>query len=147
MANGCRRVIIPIGYRIYSLRGALSGSDITFTSANAAIVTQVVLHFSIMADTFPCMKPFLVAFDKGLDDGSSRYYAQQRGYILHSVGDDSTKPGNSQTWPDRVKTETNVEHTPIRPPTTATRSSPGDSSELMIIRKTQEWQITNEPAR
>lgn len=52
-----------------------------FTLAETTIVTQVVMHFSIMAATFPCFRQFLQAFNndfgattkmvKGADDDCS----------------------------------------------------------------------------
>lgn len=149
-------MIIPIGFRIYYLPGETTQSDVSFNGVNSSITTQVVLHFSIMAATFPCMKPFLVAFDKGLEAsnlnstkgvsflGSSRH-GHGKGYILHSVGDDSNKSGDTRLRPDRGETETNIEHTPKSPTAGATRSGDSELSDLMIIRKTQEWQVTNEP--
>lgn len=150
-------MVIPIGLRIYYLPRGLTDSDATFNGVNSAIVTQVILHFSIMAATFPCMKPFLVAFEKGLGEGSimnstkgvsylgSSRHGHERGYILHSVGDDSNKSVDTRLRPDRGETETNIEHTPKRPPNSTTKSAESEASDLMIIRKTQEWQVTNEP--
>lgn len=110
-----------------------------------------------MAATFPCMKPFLVAYDKGLEQnsnmnsakgvsflGSSRY-GHERGYILHSVGEDSSKSVDSKLRPDRGETETNIEHTKGRPVYSSNWSGEDGISDLMTIRKTQEWQVTNEP--
>ncbi|KAM3508352.1 hypothetical protein MY11210_006751 [Beauveria gryllotalpidicola] len=66
-------VAIPISYRLVLLRDALrnykhhggggGGSYVMFTLADTTIVTQVVMHFSIMAATFPCFRQFLQAFN------------------------------------------------------------------------------------
>lgn len=57
-------VAIPVGYRIVFLRDALhSRTPVMFTLTNLTIVTQVVMHFSVMAATFPCFRQFLQAFN------------------------------------------------------------------------------------
>jgi hypothetical protein len=40
-----------------------SKNDSTFEITDAVIVTEVVMHFSLMAATFPCLRKFLQAFD------------------------------------------------------------------------------------
>ncbi|KAJ4144376.1 hypothetical protein LMH87_003260 [Akanthomyces muscarius] len=58
-------VAIPVGYRLVFLRDAIRNhrAPIMFTLADTTIVTQVVMHFSIMAATFPCFRQFLQAFN------------------------------------------------------------------------------------
>ncbi|KAK8142618.1 hypothetical protein G3M48_008510 [Beauveria asiatica] len=70
-------VAIPVSYRLVLLRDALrnyqhhggggggggGSSSVMFTLADTTIVTQVVMHFSIMAATFPCFRQFLQAFN------------------------------------------------------------------------------------
>ncbi|KAM3506892.1 hypothetical protein MY10362_002079 [Beauveria mimosiformis] len=68
-------VAIPVSYRLVLLRDALrnyrhhggggssSSSSVMFTLAGTTIVTQVVMHFSIIAATFPCFRQFLQAFN------------------------------------------------------------------------------------
>ncbi|KAJ3484070.1 hypothetical protein NLG97_g7153 [Lecanicillium saksenae] len=57
-------VAIPVGYRLALLRDAIHSSrPVMFTLTDLTIVTQVVMHFSIMAATFPCFRQFLQAFN------------------------------------------------------------------------------------
>ncbi|KAJ6785129.1 hypothetical protein PWT90_07571 [Aphanocladium album] len=57
-------VAIPVGFRLALLRDAIhSHAPVMFTLTNPTIVTQVVMHFSIMAATFPCFRQFLKAFN------------------------------------------------------------------------------------
>lgn len=59
-------VIIPIIFRLHFVRDSKNTTDATFDSTEIAILTQIVMHFSIMAATFPCFRQFLQAFDSGL---------------------------------------------------------------------------------
>ncbi|KJK81726.1 hypothetical protein H634G_02988 [Metarhizium anisopliae BRIP 53293] len=49
-------VIIPIAFRLHFVRVSMYESDATFNSTEITIATQVVMHFSIMAATFPCFR-------------------------------------------------------------------------------------------
>lgn len=59
-------VIIPIAYRLKYLQEDLYASDQIFGLLNSAIVTQVVLHYTVMAASFAYLKPFLAVFDSNL---------------------------------------------------------------------------------
>ncbi|OAA69825.1 hypothetical protein ISF_03095 [Cordyceps fumosorosea ARSEF 2679] len=63
-------VAIPVSYRLVLLRDAAtrpdrhaSGPPVMFALADPTVVTQVVMHFSVMAATFPCFRQFLQAFN------------------------------------------------------------------------------------
>ncbi len=58
-------VAVPVSYRLLFLRDATRNyrGPVMFTLTNTTIVTQVVMHFSIMAATFPCFRQFLQAFN------------------------------------------------------------------------------------
>ncbi|OAQ85067.1 MFS transporter [Purpureocillium lilacinum] len=58
-------VIVPVIFRLIFVRRSLGTSDITFAWTEMALTTQIVMHFSIMAATFPCLRQFLQAFDSG----------------------------------------------------------------------------------
>lgn len=170
----CRLLIIlPTVLRIIYLKGVLADSDVTYNSVNLIIVTLVVLHYSLMAATFPCLKPFLAAFDKELLDTSKLQSpmmggsysrsrrTQDRGYELHSV--DKKLSRLSRTDPDfrlhdihhaAGTSQTNVERTAVAAGPHRRerqhmdeRSTESDGSDVMIIRKTQEWHITTEIQR
>ncbi|PWY69046.1 hypothetical protein BO70DRAFT_300147 [Aspergillus heteromorphus CBS 117.55] len=55
----------------------ISVDDTFLDLSNALVVTEVLLHCSLMAATVPCLKPFVIAFNTGWGQGShnkgSRY--------------------------------------------------------------------------
>lgn len=123
-----------------------------------------------MAATFPCLKPFLAAFDKELMDTSKLQSAmggsylrsrrtQDKSYELHSVDKQishlSRADANFRLHDIDLAggtSRTNVQG--MVSPAAAThrlnmdaRSTESDGSDVMIIRKTQEWHITTEIQR
>ncbi|KAG8423424.1 hypothetical protein J3458_000324 [Metarhizium acridum] len=85
-------VMIPIAFRLHFVRVSRYASDATFNSTEIAIATQVVMHFSIMAATFPCFRQFLQAFDSGLGattkistEHGSGSRSQGGSYVLQSL--------------------------------------------------------------
>lgn len=77
-------VIIPIAFRLYFVHRSINTTDATFDPTNTVIATQVVMHFSIMAATFPCFRQFLQAFDSGL--GATTKIATELGSGSRSQG-------------------------------------------------------------
>lgn len=158
-------------FRILYLQTVLADPDATYSSVNLIIVTMVVLHYSLMAATFPCLKPFLAAFDKELMHtskltsplGGASYSrsrrTQDRGYELHSVekrlGHLSRTDADLGLYDiDRAagRSRTNVERVAAavggrERPNMDDRSTESDGSDVMIIRKTQEWHVTTEIQR
>ncbi|KAK2592023.1 hypothetical protein QQS21_010294 [Conoideocrella luteorostrata] len=59
-------VIVPIIFRLIFVRRLVLMKEATFAPTETIVATQVVLHFSIMAATFPCFRQFLQVFDSGL---------------------------------------------------------------------------------
>ncbi|KAF5862182.1 hypothetical protein ETB97_012079 [Aspergillus alliaceus] len=62
-------VVIPTIFRLILLRRMTNKDlrgDRTFAITDAVIVTEVTMHFSLMAATFPCLRKFLQAFDMNL---------------------------------------------------------------------------------
>jgi len=120
---------------------------------NGIIATQVVMHFSIMAATIPCMRPFLRAFDSGMGysttmevpNGSTlnSKYVEDSSYVLRSIDTDIRKPHNAMLRPDNVESTTSAKGYPQVTHTVA-GSIESDESNKMIIRKTQEWEVVNE---
>lgn len=41
-------------------------NDRTFAITNTVVLTEITMHFSLMAATFPCLRKFLQAFDTNL---------------------------------------------------------------------------------
>ena len=82
--------------RLYYLRPIFFLDDATFTSLNALILTQVNIHYSLMACTIPCTRPFIKAFHGYLDNedvagtstggwSNAQRSKERSGYVLHSV--------------------------------------------------------------
>jgi hypothetical protein len=59
-------IVIPTAVKLSLLRRDLPGPDATLMSTDVVIATQVTLHYTVMAATFPCMRAFLQAFNSGL---------------------------------------------------------------------------------
>ncbi|KAB8229632.1 uncharacterized protein BDW43DRAFT_322105 [Aspergillus alliaceus] len=62
-------VVIPTIFRLILLRRMTDKDlrgDRTFAITKAVIVSEVTMHFSLMAATFPCLRKFLQAFDMNL---------------------------------------------------------------------------------
>ncbi|OCL07476.1 hypothetical protein AOQ84DRAFT_408927, partial [Glonium stellatum] len=163
-------IIIPTAFRLRLLDSTIDSADLTYDSVNLTIVTQVVMHFSLMACTIPCMKQFLRAFDTDLGhtininqksmhsftgSGKSRSQTHGGGYMLHSmsrsgeVGAHGRSVGNQQ--------DKGVEEIQLRPEKVVSRTEVGraderelheehsfysEGSERPIIRKTQRWDVT-----
>lgn len=58
-------VVIPVAFRLISIR-SFSTTDIPLNLSNVVLATQIVMHYSTMAATFPCFRQFLQVFDSGL---------------------------------------------------------------------------------
>ena len=124
-------------------------------SVNSIITTQVVMHFSVMAATIPCIRPFLRAFDSGMGysvrvkttNGSelTSKYVEDSSYILHSIDrGEPRQPAQVKLRPDNVQSTITTAEYHHREPHTAAASIDSDESNQMIIRKTQEWKVVEE---
>lgn len=59
-------IVIPTAFKLFLLRRDLPSVEATFNATNVVIATQVTMHYTVMAATFPCMRAFLQAFNSGL---------------------------------------------------------------------------------
>ncbi|OGM48728.1 hypothetical protein ABOM_002016 [Aspergillus bombycis] len=62
-------VAIPTIFRLtllYEMTTRDIRNDRTFALTNAVVLTEITMHFSLMAATFPCLRKFLQAFDTNL---------------------------------------------------------------------------------
>ncbi|KAF7595509.1 hypothetical protein BBP40_005845 [Aspergillus hancockii] len=62
-------VAIPTVFRLILIQQTTSDenhNDSTFEITDTVIVTEVVMHFSLIAATFPCLRKFLQAFDMNM---------------------------------------------------------------------------------
>ena len=146
------RIIVPTSVRIFYLRELTSASDPTFEGVSLVITTQVLLHYTLMTATFPCLKPFLAAFDKELWPAShleptvgisflrSRQGHDNKGYVLHSIDKVQNTYGSAKLSSMGATTHTDIE----RVPRVAESAVEPEDSGAMIIRKTQEWEVHRE---
>ncbi|THC87107.1 hypothetical protein EYZ11_013448 [Aspergillus tanneri] len=122
---------IAICRQIY-LNDAFSHTDLSLDLSDSLVVTEVLLHCSIMAATVPCLKPFVIAFNTGWGQGIRRngdpYYGA------------STSASQPQSHSRRDKTlNPMVSREPVP------RESEGsDNSQRMIIQETREWTLQTE---
>ncbi|KAH8422426.1 uncharacterized protein LDX57_000180 [Aspergillus melleus] len=121
-------IIISIVRQTY-LNRAFSGTDISLRLSDALIATEVLLHFSIMAATMPCLKPFVVAFNTGWGQGIKRNGASY--YV-----DSTNTASHAQSRQRRDDDELN--------PTVTGASEGSDNSQQLIIRETREWTLQTE---
>jgi hypothetical protein len=59
-------IAVPTAFKLVLMRRDLPSPDGTFNTTNVVIATQVTMHYTIMAATFPCMRAFLQVFNSGL---------------------------------------------------------------------------------
>lgn len=152
-------IIVTTGVRLHYLRPDFLTSDPTFCGVYAAILTQVDMHYALMASTIPCTKPFIGAFYSGyITSGEytakASKYAREEGYILHSsslergerIANKGTMRRNAPTLrPDAGEITTVVEHSPNVVSDEDMSMEPFDPHQ-MIIRQTRDWEVSYEPA-
>ncbi|EEP82282.1 predicted protein [Uncinocarpus reesii 1704] len=151
-AFGCRIPTIPATIvRVISIDGAVTPIDPTLRSVDSSICTEVLLHYSLMAATIPCLKPFVIAFNTGWGQGQGKGSS----YVLRNSYGESTKRisrtvcGQNLTAdhfsdePCAHATEATGEfvdnRTEIRPGTIES-----DGSQRMIIQETRSWMVEHE---
>ena len=142
--------------RLYYLSITLHSSDFPFDSTYSGLLTQIEMHYSLMAATIPCMKPFIKAFNTGYlghtvsqmggyGTGYGTGYGKGNEYVLQSISSDRgfgpTKAKSGRNLgplrPDQGDNATVVEHEPAQP----SGSMTSDGSEKMIIRQTVGWNV------
>lgn len=120
-------VAIPVGFRLWFLHQAVrKPGALMFTLANLSIATQAVMHFSIMAATFPCFRQFLQAFNNdfgattkmGTDITGSRSHENSANSYAMSNPTRSRNGGSGQTTRNH-ESDTDVETGVFRPPPTS----------------------------
>ncbi|KND88390.1 hypothetical protein TOPH_07024 [Tolypocladium ophioglossoides CBS 100239] len=151
-------VAIPIAFRLVFVHRSMDVPDATFGFTESAIATQVVMHFSVMAATFPCFRQFLQAFDSGL--GATTKIATElgtgsqshSGYVLQSLSTahddhhDGNEPREARLRPDstaQVTTEVSAQPRSYAAGDES-RSIESDGSDKAIILRTQQWEIRYE---
>jgi hypothetical protein len=84
MAFSCRLPIIPVAIlRLVNLNHDSGSTDYSWDIVLAVVLAQVEMHFSLIASTIPCLRPFLKALDTG-------YLATQAAQVDRSIVDPGT---------------------------------------------------------
>ena len=60
-SNSDTRILVPIGLRLYYIHNMLASADPVLDAVPAVIWTQIELAASLMSNTIPCFRPFIVA--------------------------------------------------------------------------------------
>jgi hypothetical protein len=88
-------IIITITRTVY-LTEAMHTSDFFLHGVETVICTQAVMHYSLIASTIPCLKPFVISFNTGWGQG----LASQQGssyYKKFGLGGNRTSSTRSTT--------------------------------------------------
>jgi hypothetical protein len=122
-------IILTIVRQSY-LNTALQEKGPPLSLAPTVIATEVLLHFSIMLATVPCLKPFIIAFNTGWGQGvagtpGTSYYKK-------------TETSASQAHPDTPNGENELDVA------MTTQSLESYNSQQLIIHRTQEWSLREE---
>jgi len=140
--------------RVIYLKTALQSPDPMLNGVDASISTEVLLQYSLMAATIPCLKSFVIAFNTGWGLGtkeSRNSYLRQSG--SNNTGKDSPKRSSNQVssrmMSPTFRTDFHQHHTFVTNAAVGERSDSIDSansheSQRMIIRETREWAVEHE---
>ena len=152
--------------RLEYIRKALSSNDWSYSHTEVVIVTQVIIHFSVILATLPCIKPFLRAFRSGSLRASASFRRESdesRATEAHTARPTLFKsksanraavavaPGKAghrqrieqwplQLWNHRNSTITTVEHDP-EDAREAKRKRSVDSESMKGITKTKSFSV------
>jgi hypothetical protein len=89
-------VIALIAVRLHFLNIEINSSDITLLSSNAVSCTQLEIGYSIMASIVPCLKTFMMPYDRQVNGPTEyRNYAYGNGtsHKLSSLASNSREEG------------------------------------------------------
>ncbi|PLB44405.1 hypothetical protein P170DRAFT_430303 [Aspergillus steynii IBT 23096] len=152
------RVVFPTIIRILFLQQTTttpaSRTDHTFTLTNSTLITEVVMHFSLIAATFPCLRKFLQAFDMHMgattnltsegDTGSSSIALKslERSPNPEIYRAMPPAPGmGTVTVVSTVSQKSQDSRGDVTP--AERRSEESDGSQRVMIRKTQRWEVVS----
>jgi hypothetical protein len=135
-------VIVITIVRVTYLNGSLRSPDPTLSTVNAALCTQVLLHYSLIAATIPCLKPFVISFNTGWGQGSQ---GKASGYVYrsgHGGSKSNTLTSGSREFPGQHAS--NAAHKSRKDRKDAADSVSSHESQMMIIRETRAWTVEHE---
>jgi hypothetical protein len=151
------RVIVIAIVRLIYLNSVDRSSDPTLAGVDANICTQILLHYSLMAATIPCLKPFVISFNTGWGLGMASK-SQSSNPQLYSENSGSppapapapapvqevvmSPPPFRQDLPEPQACVTNVEVGDHRHD--GADSIHSHESQRMIIHETRAWMVEHE---
>jgi hypothetical protein len=158
-------IIFPVIVRLHFLQQAGASPDAFFSNVRVTVATQLALHYSLWAASFPCMRAFLRAFDTGLGVTTgvptykgSNHQNDSKGnsFAMRSFTRDAT--GSQKRFSQGSRggshtTETTTSNNNIDAATKEQERSNrvgriseegSESSRRAIISRTVEWKITYE---
>jgi hypothetical protein len=89
--------VLPVAFKLALLRSDLPSPDSTFNTTKVVIATQVTMHYTVMAATFPCMRAFLQAFNSGLGGTTGLTNAAVYGSAAYAAGSKGSRFGRSKS--------------------------------------------------
>ncbi|EPS28573.1 hypothetical protein PDE_03519 [Penicillium oxalicum 114-2] len=127
--------IILIILRQTYLDRSMFSSNPTLHLSDAQVMTAVLLHYSIMVATVPCLKPFVISFNTGWGQGLANSNGE---HPYYTPSGKSTSGNHSRAYTQNRGDETGT-HVSV-----ARLSSDSHNSQQMIIRETREWIVEEE---
>ncbi|KAM5471699.1 hypothetical protein MferCBS49748_001870 [Microsporum ferrugineum] len=150
-AFACRLPVVGFSiFRLTTIHGVVDLRDPTLSMVPYVIWTEILLHYSIMAATIPCLKPFFIAFNTGWGQGSHKRTSRYPPYNSRT----SSKTGPN--FSNKLGKIMGSPQSDFRNDTSGTRSisqalnrggAPSvesHESQQMIIRETRGWTVEHE---
>ncbi|KAF7717714.1 Uncharacterized protein PECM_003983 [Penicillium ucsense] len=127
--------IVLIILRQSYLDGAVFSSDPTLHVSDSLVMTAVLLHYSIMVATVPCLKPFVISFNTGWGQGVVNSHGQ---HPYYTPSGKSVSGNHSRAYTENRADEDATRSSAVR------LSSDSHNSQQLIIRETREWIVEEE---
>ncbi|GBF59566.1 hypothetical protein TMEN_581 [Trichophyton mentagrophytes] len=150
-AFACRLPVVGFSiFRLTTIHGVVDLRNPTISMVPYVIWTEILLHYSIMAATIPCLKPFFIAFNTGWGQGSHKRSSR---YLPYNSGS-SSKTGPN--FPNKFGKIIGTSQADFRNDASGTRtlshtlnrgeapSIESHESQQMIIRETRGWTVEHE---
>lgn len=143
-------IAVPVAFRLGFLRHRAAGRDAAFDTTNAVVSTQVAVHFSVMAATFPCLRQFLQALDSSLGattrirpPARPRHALGLQPLTAAAAAEALQRPPAARLRPDATgDIVSRATAAPPGPPADdARRSADSFGSAKAMIWRTQRWEI------
>ncbi|KAK2743765.1 hypothetical protein FQN57_004702 [Myotisia sp. PD_48] len=149
-------VVVTSAIRIHYINLIKDFQDPTLTFTTAILCTEVLVHYSLMAATIPCLKPFVISFNTGWGRGSQTTGKAYNSY--HSSEGSATtrnqnmpaRPSNRMGYTSDIRQDISHNNT-IKAGESSGRDRDRDISEIgsqnpehMFIRQTTAWTIEHE---